>query len=206
MPSFSHGGCGSSSLRECIELLNNTRRNAPATLHSGVKDEKSSDLQQVMSPSVEEEQTTANAPVSGSMPSDTSLLKDEPQSRTDQVKSEVVTPKLESPTLDVKEELSEQEANEQNPDALREELQENREEIPHHESEDSRSPERVADELRRLTETQAQTVSATPHHGSEEGATAPNSAELGRSHSSRFHLGLGKSWSLRSLEIRKIPG
>ena len=45
MPSFSHGGCGSSSLRECIELLNNTRRNAPATLHSGVKDEKLSDPQ-----------------------------------------------------------------------------------------------------------------------------------------------------------------
>ena len=37
---FSHGGCGSSSLRECIELLNNTGRNAPATLHSGVKKEK----------------------------------------------------------------------------------------------------------------------------------------------------------------------
>ena len=40
---LSHGGCGSSSLRECIELLNNTERNAPATLHSGVKTEKSSD-------------------------------------------------------------------------------------------------------------------------------------------------------------------
>ena len=37
MPSFSHGGCGNSSLRECVELMNNTRRNAPATLHSGVK-------------------------------------------------------------------------------------------------------------------------------------------------------------------------
>ena len=34
---LSHGGCGSSSLRECIELLNNTERNAPATLHSRVK-------------------------------------------------------------------------------------------------------------------------------------------------------------------------
>ena len=35
-PDFSHGGCGSSSLRECIELLNNTERNAPAALHSRV--------------------------------------------------------------------------------------------------------------------------------------------------------------------------
>ena len=40
---LSHGGCRSSSLRECIELLNNTERNAPATLHSKVKIEKTSD-------------------------------------------------------------------------------------------------------------------------------------------------------------------
>ena len=107
------------------------------------------------------------------MPSDTSLLKDEPQSRTE---SEVGgnDAKLESPTLDVREELSEPEASEQNPDALREEVQENRESPPQ-DSEDSLSPERVA-ELRRLTETQVQATSATPYQGSEEGATAPNSA------------------------------
>ena len=99
---FSHGGCGSSSLRECVELLNNTGRNAPATLHSGVKKEKTSDPQQVMSPNVEEKETTAHATASGSMPSDTSTVKDEPQSRTEQTKSEVPIPKLESPTLDVK--------------------------------------------------------------------------------------------------------
>ena len=40
---LSHGGCGSSSLRECIELLNNTERNAPATLDSRVKMENTSD-------------------------------------------------------------------------------------------------------------------------------------------------------------------
>ena len=175
MPSFSHGGCGSSSLRECIELLNHTRRNAPATLHSGVKEENPSDPLQVMSPKVEEKQTTANATVSGSMPSDTSVPKDEPQSRTDQVKSEAPIPKLELPTLDVKEEESEPEAKEQIPDTLQEEVQENRE-IPPHDSEDSLSPERVADVLRRLTEPQAQLTSAAPHQDSEEGATAPASA------------------------------
>ena len=37
-----HGGCGSSSLRECIELLNNTERRAPATCHSGPKMENRS--------------------------------------------------------------------------------------------------------------------------------------------------------------------
>ena len=175
MPSFSHGGCGSSSLRECIELLNYTRRNAPATLHSGVKEENPSDPLQVMSPNVEEKQTTANATVSGSMPSDTSVPKDEPQSRTDQAKSEAPISKLESPTLDVKEEASEPEAKEQIPDTLREEVQENRE-IPPHDSEDSSSPERVADELRWLTEPQAQITSAAPHQDSEEGATAPTPA------------------------------
>ena len=41
-PVLSHGGCGSSSLRECIELLNNTERNASATCHSGAKMENRS--------------------------------------------------------------------------------------------------------------------------------------------------------------------
>ena len=31
-----HGGFGSESLKECIELLNATISNSPATLHSGV--------------------------------------------------------------------------------------------------------------------------------------------------------------------------
>ena len=44
---LSHGGCGSSSLRECIELLNNTERNALATLHSRVKMENTSDPRHV---------------------------------------------------------------------------------------------------------------------------------------------------------------
>ena len=43
MPCFSHGGCGSSSLQECLDLLNQTRSNSPAPCHSGVKSGKSSD-------------------------------------------------------------------------------------------------------------------------------------------------------------------
>ena len=43
MPCFSHGSCGSSSLRECLDLLNQTRSNSPAPCHSGVKGDKSSD-------------------------------------------------------------------------------------------------------------------------------------------------------------------
>ena len=50
-PGLSHGGCGSSSLRECIELLANTERNAPAALHSGAnKDSKSSPPHDLPSP------------------------------------------------------------------------------------------------------------------------------------------------------------
>ena len=39
VPSFSHEGCGSSSLRECIELLRNTRRMPllPSTLGSKMR-------------------------------------------------------------------------------------------------------------------------------------------------------------------------
>ena len=39
---LSHGGCGSSSLRECIELLNNPQRKSPATCHSGANMENRS--------------------------------------------------------------------------------------------------------------------------------------------------------------------
>ena len=53
-PVLSRGGCGSSSLRECIELLNNLERKAPATCHSGPKMENRSGPPQVMSPNVEE--------------------------------------------------------------------------------------------------------------------------------------------------------
>ena len=39
---LSHGGCGSSSLRECIELLNNPQRKSPATCQSGANMENRS--------------------------------------------------------------------------------------------------------------------------------------------------------------------
>ena len=34
--SASHGGCGSSSLQECLDMLNQARSNSPAPCHSGV--------------------------------------------------------------------------------------------------------------------------------------------------------------------------
>ena len=36
MSSASHGGYGSSSLQECLDMLNQARSNSPAPCHSGV--------------------------------------------------------------------------------------------------------------------------------------------------------------------------
>ena len=54
------GGYGSSSLKECIELLNAAVESAPAPLDSGVGP-KPTDPPQVMSPSMEDSLTDANA-------------------------------------------------------------------------------------------------------------------------------------------------
>ena len=82
---LSHGGCGSSSLQECIELLNNPQRKSPATCHSGPKMENGSGPSQVMSPNVEESQTTADQIPSDLMPGDSLMPKEEPQVPAQQV-------------------------------------------------------------------------------------------------------------------------
>ena len=161
-----HGGCGSSSLRECIELLSNTKRKAP-----GIENEDSADPHQVMSPNVEQRQTTVNLQTSGPMPSDPSLLKDEPQTRTSHMKSEVIPLKQEPPTLEVKEEL-EPEVKEQSSEANK-----IKEETQPPDSEDSIDAERVADELRRFTESQEHATATTVNRASDEGAAAPTSAQ-----------------------------
>ena len=116
---LSHGGCGSSSLRECIELLANTERNAPATLHSGGANKESKSGQpQVMSPNVEESQTTAQPITSGSVPSDSSPLKEEPKIHVQPMKSEAITPKEEPSTMNVKDESDEPDTTVQGHDDL----------------------------------------------------------------------------------------
>ena len=74
------GGYGSSSLKECIELLNATSSYAPAPLDSGIS-QKSTDPSQVMSPSMEGPTTEAEAPPSsGSISQSAPQVKDESQS------------------------------------------------------------------------------------------------------------------------------
>ena len=67
------GGYGSSSLKECIELLNATANSAPAPLDSGVG-HKPTDPPQVMSPNMEDTLTDADTQVlSGSISQRTPL-------------------------------------------------------------------------------------------------------------------------------------
>ena len=99
-----------------------------------------------MSPNVEERQTTAYVTTSGSMPSDASLLKDEPQTNQMPMNRLLI-------------------------------LQDDREVQPH-DSEDSLSQERIANELRQLTERQARAPQSSEEGAAvpiSEGATAPPS-------------------------------
>ena len=87
---LSHGGCGSSSLRECIELLNSSSHKSPATCHSGPKMENRSDPSQVMSPNVEESQTTADQIPSDLTPGD--LLMPKSPQRSDRFRRRPQSP------------------------------------------------------------------------------------------------------------------
>ena len=92
---LSQGGCGSSSLRECIELLNNPLHKSSAPWHSGANMEKRSGPPQVMSPNVKESQQTAEQGTPDLMSGNVPTIKEEPQVRLQQTKSEASTPKLE---------------------------------------------------------------------------------------------------------------
>ena len=103
------GGIGSSSLKECIELLNATERNSPAPLDSGISHE-TTDPPQVMSPNREGSLAEAeNQPSSGSISQATSRVKEEPQSQTERDSVEETKPDGHAPTPDAKPEPKESE-------------------------------------------------------------------------------------------------
>ena len=150
MSGVSHGGFGSLSLQECLDRLNQTRVDAPATCHSGVGIEDSPKPPQVMSPNVGEEQTHDNEQVHDTLPDDRLLPEDESQSRIkEERKEEEVTPKSEPAIAEVKEEVGGRD------------------------SEDSFRPEHVAEELQRLIAEFPPNVDPVPQHESREGATTP---------------------------------
>ena len=157
------GGYGSSSLKECIELLNTTTNIAPAPPDSGVG--KSTDPQQVMSPSMEKSVTdaitqpsngsTSQETVSVAPPTDGSVsqkvqpTKDEPLS---QVKCEPVKEiKTESSSSahEVKVEQEESETKGESTASVKQE-----EQAPEPDSEDSFTPERAVEVIQRLLEAQ----------------------------------------------------
>ena len=97
------GGFGSSSLKECIELLNATSNHTPAPLDSGVG--RTTDPPQVMSPNMEGPLTEADAqPSSGSISQIAPQVKDEPQSQAKCDPIIEIKPDSSSPTLEVKNE------------------------------------------------------------------------------------------------------
>ena len=170
-----HGGFGSESLKECIELLNATVCNSPATLHSGVGYPKPTGPQQVVSPTVEESPTAASAQPSGSISLDATSVKEEPPSRNDYEREEArIDTNL--PTLDVKDEHEEPERKEEN-DATPVKQEEH---TPRPDSEDSLTAERVAEELQQLSGMRTPMVSAQTQSGTEEGASAPRSVQRER--------------------------
>ena len=94
-------GFGSSSLKECIELLNATVRNSPAPLDSGVG--QTTVPSQVMSPNREGSLAEADPqPSSGSISQAASGVKDEPKSRIEPDSVEETKSYGHMPTLDVK--------------------------------------------------------------------------------------------------------
>ena len=71
----SHGGFGSSSLQECLDILNQARSDTPAPCHSRVMSPP-----QVLSPNVEEDPIHDHEQVHDTLPEDQLLPKDESQS------------------------------------------------------------------------------------------------------------------------------
>ena len=162
------GGFGSSSLKECIELLNATVRNSPAPLDSGVGQEIT-DPSQVMSPNVEGPPAEAEEqPPDGSMSQATSQVKDELQSRTESLTVPEMKSEDSRPTLEVKSEQKESEVEKENTTSVKQE-----ERTPEPDSEDSITAERVAEEIQRLSGTQDPKVSAQMPPEAEEEATPP---------------------------------
>ena len=157
------GGYGSSSLKECIELLDTTTKIAPAPLDSGVG--KPTDPQQVMSPSMEDSLTDAIAqPSSGStsqearpvaQSTDGSVSQKVPQVKVEplsQVKCEPVKEIKTDSSSSTHEVKVEHEASETKVESVASVKQE--EQAPEPDSEDSFTPERAVEAIQRLLDAQ----------------------------------------------------
>ena len=161
------GGYGSSSLKECIELLNTTNRVTPAPLDSGVGD--SADPPQVMSPSMDKSVTDERTqPSSGSISHETALvalppdgstsqntpqIKDEPLSQVKCESAKEIKTESSSSTQEVKVKQEGSEPVRDDTASVKQEEQHD-EQVPEHDSEDSLTPERTFEVIQRLLEIQ----------------------------------------------------
>ena len=177
------GGYGSSSLKECIDLLNATMNIAPAPLDSGVG--KSADPLQVMSPNVEESLTDAVAqpssgsisqetvsaaqPIDGSVSQKVQQTKDEPLS---QVKCEPVKEIKTESSSSAQEVKVEQEESETKGESIASVKQE--EQAPDPDSEDSFTPEKVVEAIQRLLEAQESRTGEREQFDEERGMSSPH--------------------------------
>ena len=176
------GGYGSSSLKECIDLLNakNARpRDTPAPLDSGV-DQDSVSPPQVMSPSMEGPLTKAEPlPSSGSISQEVSQgtqpekgsisqcvprVKDEPQSQDSCDPTTEIKPESSSSAREVKVEQEESKEKEDRSTPVKQE-----EHSPDLDSEDALTPEGMVAAVQRLLATREPeaSVSAHPDEGRE---------------------------------------
>ena len=178
------GGYGSSSLKECIELLNATVESAPAPLDSGVG-QKPTDPPQVMSPNMEDSLTDANAqlssgsisqgalpvtqPSSGSISQSVPQVKDEPLS---QVKCEPVKEMKTESSSSTREVKVEQEESENKGESMASVKQEER--APEPDSEDSFTPERVVEAVQRLLDAQESRTGEREQFDEEREVTSPH--------------------------------
>ena len=177
------GGYGSSSLKECIELLNTTIRIAPAPLDSGVG-KKSPDPLQVMSPNMEGSLTDATAqpssgsnsqvtvpvtkPRDGSDSQKVSQVKDEPPSQVKDESVKEIKPESSSSTQEVK---VEQEESEKQGESIASVKQEEHAAEP--DSEDSFTPERAVEAIQRLLEAQESRTGEREHFEEEREVGSP---------------------------------
>ena len=184
------GGYGSSSLKECIELLNATSNSTPAPLDSGVG-QISTDPPQVMSPSMESPSTKADAqpsngsisqiasqvtqPSSGSTSQSVPQVQDEPKSQVKGDPTMETKPESGRLTHEVKAEQEESESKEDNPASVKQE-----ERTPEPDSEDSFTPERVVEAVQRLLDAQESRASVREQPEEEREVTPPQVASRER--------------------------
>ena len=161
------GGYGSSSLKECIELLSATNRVTPAPLDSGIGD--SAGPPQVMSPSMEKsltgeetqpssgsishEAALVTTPIDGSTSQEALPVKDEPVSQVKCESAKEMKNESSSSTQEVKVKQEESETVGENATSVKQEEQQE-EQAPGPDSEDSLAPERTIEVLQRLLEIQ----------------------------------------------------